>query len=160
MDVVGWVGQGGSKLGTKRQTPEYVLEEVAAVLESKKIHGLLIIGGYDAFESALMMACQRRRIRAFCIPILVIPGTISNNVPGTNFCIGTDTALNEICRQIDSIKKSAAGTKNRVFVIETMGGHCGYLATLSALATGADNAYIFEEAFGAKDIMVSGIAFL
>lgn len=54
---------------------------------------------------------------------------------------------------IDKLKQSAAGTKKRVFIIETMGGYCGYLATLSALASGADNAYIFEEKFSVGDIV-------
>ena len=53
---------------------------------------------------------------------------------------------------IDKIKQSATGTKRRVFIIETMGGYCGYLATISALASGADNAYIFEEKFTVDDI--------
>lgn len=53
---------------------------------------------------------------------------------------------------IDKIKQSATGTKRRVFIIETMGGFCGYLATISALSTGADNAYIFEERFAVDDI--------
>jgi len=49
-------------------------------------------------------------------------------------------------------KQSASGTKNRVFVIETMGGYCGYLATMAGLAGGADAAYIHEESFGIKDL--------
>ena len=57
----------------------------------------------------------------------------------------------QIC---DRIKQSAAGSRNRVFVVETMGGYCGYLATMSALAGGADAAYIFEEPFGIKDLQV------
>lgn len=60
--------------------------------------------------------------------------------------------VNEICHLVDKIKQSATGTKRRVFIIETMGGYCGYLATISGLASGADNAYIFEEKFGVKDI--------
>jgi len=54
----------------------------------------------------------------------------------------------------DRIKQSASGTKTRVFVIETMGGYCGYLATMSALAGGADAAYIYEEPFTIKDVQV------
>ena len=50
------------------------------------------------------------------------------------------------------MKMSASSTKRRVFVVETMGGHCGYLATLSGLASGADQAYIFEEEFTLKDL--------
>lgn len=82
----------------------------------------------------------------------VIPCTISNNIPGTSISLGSDTAVNEICHMIDKVKQSATGTKRRVFIIETMGGYCGYLATISALASGADNAYIFEEKFSVEDI--------
>lgn len=55
----------------------------------------------------------------------------------------------------DRIKQSAAGTKRRVFIVETMGGYCGYLATMAGLAAGADAAYIFEEKFNIKDLEVS-----
>lgn len=82
----------------------------------------------------------------------IIPCTISNNIPGTSISLGSDTAVNEICHMIDKVKQSATGTKRRVFIIETMGGYCGYLATISALASGADNAYIFEEKFTVDDI--------
>jgi 6-phosphofructokinase 1 len=84
--------------------------------------------------------------------MVVIPATISNNLPGTSLSLGCDTAANEICHMIDKIKQSATGTKRRVFIIETMGGYCGYLATIAALATGADSAYIFEEPFTVDDI--------
>lgn len=55
----------------------------------------------------------------------------------------------------DRIKQSAAGTKRRVFIIETMGGHCGYLATMAGLSAGADAAYIYEEKFDIADLEVS-----
>lgn len=55
----------------------------------------------------------------------------------------------------DRIKQSAAGTKRRVFIIETMGGFCGYLATMSGLAAGADAAYIYEEKFSIRDLEVN-----
>lgn len=55
----------------------------------------------------------------------------------------------------DRIKQSAAGTKRRVFIVETMGGYCGYLATMAGLAAGADAAYIFEDKFSIKDLEVS-----
>lgn len=54
----------------------------------------------------------------------------------------------------DRIKQSAAGTKRRVFIVETMGGYCGYLATMAGLAAGADAAYIFEEKFSIRDLEV------
>jgi len=84
---------------------------------------------------------------------VVLPATISNNVPGTDFSIGADTALNEITEICDRIRQSAQGTKRRVFIVETMGGYCGYLATMAGLAGGADAAYIFEEPFKVQDLM-------
>lgn len=57
--------------------------------------------------------------------------------------------IKKIC---DRIRQSAQGTKRRVFVIETMGGYCGYLATLAGLAGGADAAYIYEESFNIKNL--------
>lgn len=54
----------------------------------------------------------------------------------------------------DRIKQSASGTKRRVFIIETMGGYCGYLANMGALAAGADAAYIFEEQFDIRELQV------
>lgn len=55
----------------------------------------------------------------------------------------------------DRIKQSASGTKRRVFVVETMGGYCGYLATVTGIAVGADAAYIFEDPFNIQDLKVS-----
>lgn len=100
-----------------------------------------------------MLSHARSQYPSLRIPLCVIPCTISNNVPGTSISLGSDTAVNEICAVIDKIKQSATGTKKRVFIVETMGGYCGYLATLSALASGADNAYIFEEKFNVSDII-------
>lgn len=56
----------------------------------------------------------------------------------------------------DRIKQSASGTKRRVFIVETMGGYCGYLATVTGIAVGADAAYIFEDPFNIQDLKVSG----
>ncbi|CAN0008077.1 unnamed protein product [Bubo scandiacus] len=64
-------------------------------------------------------------------------------------------ALNTITTTCDRIKQSAAGTKRRVFIIETMGGFCGYLATMAGLAAGADAAYIYEEHFNIRDLQVN-----
>lgn len=65
----------------------------------------------------------------------------------------TNTLWLDIAFQIcDRIRQSAQGTKRRVFIIETMGGYCGYLATVAGLAGGADAAWIFEEKFNIKDL--------
>ncbi|XP_071142970.1 ATP-dependent 6-phosphofructokinase-like isoform X2 [Mytilus edulis] len=152
-DVHGWTCQGGSLLGTKKCTAaRYGLDKVAEKLKEHDISGLLIIGGFEAYHSALQMAEARSKYDAFCIPMVVIPCTISNNVPGTDFSLGADTALNEIADICDRIKQSATGTKRRVFIVEVMGGYCGYLATMAGLAGGADAAYIYEDPFNITNL--------
>ena len=76
--------------------------------------------------------------------MLYIPATISNNIPGTEYSIGTDTALNIIGEACDAVKQSAISSMKRVFVVEVQGGNCGYLATLGGLISGASQAYIPE----------------
>ncbi|XP_065322849.1 ATP-dependent 6-phosphofructokinase-like isoform X2 [Gordionus sp. m RMFG-2023] len=151
-DVHGWAGRGGSLLGINRSLAEGHFNELAARIKEFNIQGILFIGGFEAFRTVLQLYENRPNYPEFCIPFVCIPATISNNVPGTEFSLGADTALNEICSLVDKIKQSATGTKRRVFVVETMGGFCGYLATCSGLAAGADAAYIFEEKFTIKDL--------
>uniref|UniRef100_A0A0N4Z0F0 ATP-dependent 6-phosphofructokinase n=1 Tax=Parastrongyloides trichosuri TaxID=131310 RepID=A0A0N4Z0F0_PARTI len=152
-DVSGWVMHGGSFLGTQKQLPnEHNLPRINEQLEKYNIHSLIMIGGFEAYNSAIILHESRNKYSNLRIPICVIPCTISNNVPGTSFSLGSDTSVNQICEFIDKIKQSATGTKRRVFLIETMGGYCGYLATVTALASGADNAYIYEEKFDIDDI--------
>lgn len=151
-DVTGWVAQGGAILGTKRTLPGNRLNIISQRLKEFNLQALLIIGGFEAFQAGLQLYESRDQYPEFQIPIAVIPSTISNNVPGTEFSLGCDTALNEITEICDRIRQSAQGTKRRVFVIETMGGYCGYLATLAGLAGGADAAYIYEEKFTIKDL--------
>ena len=104
--------------------------KVVERLKEFGIQGLLIIGGFEAYTAAIQMAEAREKYPELRIPICVIPATISNNVPGTDFSLGADTAVNEITEICDRIRQSAQGTKRRVFVVETMGGYCGYLATM------------------------------
>ncbi|XP_025786004.1 ATP-dependent 6-phosphofructokinase, muscle type isoform X5 [Puma concolor] len=153
--VGGWTGQGGSKLGTKRTLPKKSFEQISANITKFNIQGLVIIGGFEAYTGGLELMEGRKLFDELCIPFVVIPATVSNNVPGSDFSVGTDTALNTICTTCDRIKQSAAGTKRRVFIIETMGGYCGYLATMAGLAAGADAAYIFEEPFTIRDLQAN-----
>ncbi|KAJ7317686.1 hypothetical protein JRQ81_003848 [Phrynocephalus forsythii] len=150
--VGGWTGKGGSSLGTKRTLPKKYFEEISHTIANFNIHGLVIIGGFEAFTGSLELVEGRAKFEELCIPICVIPATVSNNVPGSDFSIGADTALNTITTTCDRIKQSAAGTKRRVFIIETMGGYCGYLATMAGLAAGADAAYIYEDPFTIHDL--------
>nr|XP_024659465.1 ATP-dependent 6-phosphofructokinase, platelet type isoform X2 [Maylandia zebra] len=154
-DVGGWTGQGGSLLGTKRTLPAKHVEKIAEQMRKHNINALLIIGGFEAFESLLQLYEARASYEEFCIPMCMLPATISNNVPGTDLSIGADTALNAIVETCDRIKQSASGTKRRVFIIETMGGYCGYLATVGGLASGADAAYIYEEPFDIKELQAN-----
>uniref|UniRef100_A0A674B6B4 ATP-dependent 6-phosphofructokinase n=1 Tax=Salmo trutta TaxID=8032 RepID=A0A674B6B4_SALTR len=158
-DVGGWTGQGGSILGTKRTLPAKHLDKIAEQIRIHNINALLVIGGFEAFECLLQLYEARTSHEDFCIPMCVLPATISNNVPGTDLSIGADTSLNAIvevsicvCQTCDRIKQSASGTKRRVFIIETMGGYCGYLASVGGLAAGADAVYIYEEPFDIRDL--------
>uniref|UniRef100_A0A671N620 6-phosphofructokinase n=1 Tax=Sinocyclocheilus anshuiensis TaxID=1608454 RepID=A0A671N620_9TELE len=151
-DVGGWTGQGGSLLGTKRTLPAKHIDKIAEQMRKYNINALLVIGGFEALECLLQLYEARSSYEEFCIPLCMLPATISNNVPGTNLSIGADTALNAIVETCDRIKQSASGTKHRVFIIETMGGYCGYLASVGGLAAGADAAYIFEEPFDIREL--------
>ncbi|NXP39106.1 PFKAM protein, partial [Leiothrix lutea] len=138
-----------------RTLPKKYYEEISANISKFGIHALIIIGGFEAFMGGLELVEGRARFEELCIPLCIIPATVSNNVPGSDFSIGADTALNTITNTCDLIKQSAAGTKRRVFIIETMGGFCGYLATMAGLAAGADAAYIFEEPFSSRDLQAN-----
>ncbi|XP_051542708.1 ATP-dependent 6-phosphofructokinase, platelet type-like isoform X1 [Myxocyprinus asiaticus] len=151
-DVGGWTGQGGSLLGTKRTLPAKNVDKIAEQIRKYNINALLVIGGFEALECLLQLYEARSNYEEFCIPLCMLPATISNNVPGTDLSIGADTALNAIVETCDRIKQSASGTKRRVFIIETMGGYCGYLASVGGLAAGADAAYIYEEPFDIRDL--------
>ncbi|XP_042163626.1 ATP-dependent 6-phosphofructokinase, platelet type isoform X3 [Oncorhynchus tshawytscha] len=202
-DVGGWTGQGGSILGTKRTLPAKHLDKIAEQIRIHNINALLVIGGFEAFLGVMELSAAREKYNEFCVPMVmvpatvsnnipgsdlsigadtalnaitdafecllqlyeartshedfcipmcVLPATISNNVPGTDLSIGADTSLNAIVETCDRIKQSASGTKRRVFIIETMGGYCGYLASVGGLAAGADAVYIYEEPFDIRDL--------
>ncbi|XP_063070414.1 ATP-dependent 6-phosphofructokinase, liver type-like [Engraulis encrasicolus] len=152
--VAGWTGQGGSILGTKRTLPSTCMEGLVENLNKYNIQSLLVVGGFEAYEGILELYEARGHYDELCIPMCIIPATISNNVPGTDFSLGADTAVNAAMSSCDKIKQSASGTKRRVFVVETMGGYCGYLATTTGIAVGADAAYIFEDPFNIHDLKV------
>uniref|UniRef100_A0A8C6USX8 6-phosphofructokinase n=1 Tax=Neogobius melanostomus TaxID=47308 RepID=A0A8C6USX8_9GOBI len=154
-DVGGWTGQGGSLLGTKRTLPAKYVEKIAEQMKKHNINALLVVGGFEALLSLLELQTARGRYDEFCVPMVMVPATVSNNVPGSDLSIGADTALNAITSTCDRIKQSASGTKRRVFIIETMGGYCGYLASVGGLASGADAVYIYEEPFDIRDLQAN-----
>ncbi|XP_078489464.1 ATP-dependent 6-phosphofructokinase, muscle type isoform X5 [Ciona intestinalis] len=151
--VANFVAAGGSKLGTKRTLPSQCgFDKISEIINKRNIHGIICIGGFEAVQGAMEFEEGRKNYPELQIPLVCVPCTVSNNIPGSDLSIGTDTALNMIVETCDRIKMSASGTKRRTFVLETMGGYCGYLATMSGLAAGADAAYIFEEEFSIKDL--------
>ncbi|XP_028819745.1 ATP-dependent 6-phosphofructokinase, platelet type isoform X9 [Denticeps clupeoides] len=156
-DVGGWTGQGGSLLGTKRTLPAKHMGKIAEQMRKYNINALLLVGGFEAYLGLMELLEARGKYDefCFCVPMCMLPATISNNVPGTDLSIGADTALNAIVETCDRIKQSASGTKRRVFIIETMGGYCGYLASVGGLAAGADAAYIYEEPFDIRDLQAN-----
>ncbi len=154
MSVTGWASLGGSMLGTSRLVPQGSdLYAIARVIEDNQFDALLVIGGWNGYEAVHAMLASRANFPAFNIPIICLPASINNNLPGTEFSIGADTALNSIVDAVDKIKQSAVATR-RCFVVEVMGHWCGYLALMSGLATGAERVYIPEEGVTLKDMQV------
>ena len=134
LGVDSWMARGGSELGTNRTLPDVDLGAVAAKFQQHDLHALFMIGGFEAFNALLILENGRKHYPAFHIPMVHLPATISNNVPMTEFSLGSDTSLNALVDACDAIKQSASASRNRVFVVETQGGKCGYIATLGALA--------------------------
>lgn len=153
MDVSGWSSLGGAELGTSRKTLSgHDLYAVARHIEQLQLQGLLILGGMAAYKTASHLRQQVMHYPSLAIPILCVPATIDNNLPGSDLTIGTDTALNNIVQVIDKIKQSAVANQ-RCFIVEVMGRDCGYLALMSALATGAEQVYLPEEDFGIERLL-------
>lgn len=152
MDVDHWASMGGSELGTNRHVPSGKdFYAIARTIEERQIDGLLIIGGWAGYTAALHLQKERENFPAFQIPIICLPASINNNLPGSELSVGADTALNNIVDAINKIKQSAVASR-RCFVVEVMGKYCGYLALMSMLATGAERAYLHEEGVTLKDL--------
>jgi 6-phosphofructokinase 1 len=145
IDVDPWVNEGGSEIGTNRALPSGDMKKTAECFELYKFDALFLIGGFEAFTAASELRKARAQYDAFKIPLVVLPATVSNNVPGTEYSIGSDTCLNTLIQFCDAIRQSASSSRRRVFVIETQGGRSGYLATMAGLSVGALAVYIPEE---------------
>ena len=145
--VDGWTSRGGSELGTNRAVPGESVDigMIAYQLQKFNIQSLLVVGGFEAFSSVINLEAARKLYPSLCIPIALVPATVSNNVPGTDFSLGSDTALNAIVDSCDAIVQSARSSRRRVFVVEVQGGRSGYLAVEAGLASGASTIYIPEE---------------
>jgi 6-phosphofructokinase 1 len=152
MSVSGWASRGGAELGTSRKVPRGKdLYAIARNLEEHQVQGILMIGGWAGYQAAYQLYAERRNFSAFNIPIVCLPATINNNLPGTELSIGADTALNNIVRAVDNIKQSAVAS-GRCFVVEVMGRDCGYLSLMGGLASGAERVYLPEEGVTLDDL--------
>jgi 6-phosphofructokinase 1 len=153
MSVAGWAGLGGSELGTNRKVPDgQELYAIARSMEKEGIQGVLVIGGYTGYQAAHRLYEARRTFPAFNLPIVCLPASINNNLPGSELSIGADTALNNIVEAVDKIKQTAVALR-RCYVVEVMGRQCGYLAMMSGLATGAERVYLNEEGVKLRDLL-------
>jgi 6-phosphofructokinase 1 len=152
MSVNGWVSRGGAELGTSRFVPSGdALASIATQIEANAIDGLLMVGGWSGYQAAHAVLAGAADHPALAIPIVCLPASINNDLPGSELSIGADTALNSIVRDVDKIKQSAVAS-GRCFVVEVMGRDCGYLALMSGLATGAERVYLPEEGISLADL--------
>ncbi|KAK7205373.1 phosphofructokinase-domain-containing protein [Myxozyma melibiosi] len=144
LDVENWAIRGGSEIGTNRNLPEVDLGMIAYYFQKFEFDGLMIVGGFEAFLSLSQLEQARSLYPALRIPMVCLPATISNNVPGTEYSVGSDTCLNALVDYCDVIKQSASATRRRVFVVEVQGGKSGYVATYAGLCVGALAVYTPE----------------
>ncbi|MCL6540011.1 MAG: 6-phosphofructokinase [Roseiflexus sp.] len=150
--VDGWGAMGGAELGTSRRVP--AAEDLAAVAQAltrHRIDGLLVIGGWNGYQAAHRLYQERAAYEPFNIPIICLPASINNDLPGSELSIGADTALNAIVEALDRIKQSAVAVR-RTFVVEVMGRYCGYLALMGGMASGAERVYLHEEGVTLDDL--------
>lgn len=152
LEVEEWMIRGGCEIGTNRSLPDTDIGLIAYYFQKYKFDGLIIIGGFEAFASLQQLEAARPSYPAFRIPMVCIPATISNNVPGTEYSLGTDTCLNSLVAYCDVIKQSASATRRRVFVVEVQGGNSGYVTAYAGLVTGAYACYLPEEGISLRQL--------
>jgi 6-phosphofructokinase 1 len=146
-DVTGIINRGGTKIGSARSQrfmQKKYRDTAKKNLDMLEINMLIVLGGDGSFRG--MDIFYKESGIKFC----GIPSTIDNDVTGTDYCLGVDTALNIIKISIDAIRDTAASFK-RAFVIETMGRDCGYLALVSALTSGAELCLIPEQEYNLNE---------
>jgi 6-phosphofructokinase 1 len=152
MSVTEWTGRGGAELGISRYVPDDdAVGTIASQLRAHGIDGVLMIGGWAGYAAAHELHRRRHDHDGLDVPIVCLPASINNDLPGSELSIGADTALNSIVADVDKIKQSAVAA-GRVFVVEVMGYDSGYLALLSGLATGAEQVYLPEEGITLDDL--------
>lgn len=140
-DVAGIISRGGTKIKSarsKRFMEKAYRQQAVANLKSHEIAYLVVLGGDGSFKGMQLLSDESEGIG-----FSGIPATIDNDIAGTEYCLGVDTALNVIKFSIDSIRDTASSF-SRAFVIEAMGRECGYLTLVSALTSGAEMCLIPE----------------
>jgi len=141
-DVSNIIQRGGTILKTARSQAFMTKEGRDKAYDNIKKHGidsLVVIGGNGSLAGANDFA------REYDIPVIGLPGTIDNDLYGTDATIGYDTALNTIVDCVDKIRDTA-NSHDRIFFVEVMGRDAGFLAQNSAIAAGAEAAIIPEKA--------------
>lgn len=141
VDSDDWVNLGGSDIGTNVGLPSEDLSGTAKCFEKYKFDALFVIGGFEAFRAVSQLRKAREQYHSFRIPLILLPASMSNGVPGTEYSLGSDTSLNTLVNFCDVIRQSASSSRRCVFVVEAQGGESGYLATLAGLAVGAVTVY-------------------
>lgn len=145
--VSGILQRGGTFLQSARSM-EFRSEEgqkkALSNLLAQKVDGLIVIGGDGSLNGAL--ALDRMGF-----PVIGIPASIDNDISYTDMALGVDTALNNIIYAVDCIKDTA-NSHDRAFIVEVMGRNSGYLASISAIATGAEFAIVPEAKFDLDDM--------
>ncbi|MED3661947.1 6-phosphofructokinase [Ureibacillus sp. FSL K6-8385] len=146
--VGGIIQRGGTKLYSSRcakfKEQKYQLQGIEKMKDAG-IEGLIVIGGDGSFRGAYALADLGLK----CIGV---PATIDNDVPGTEYTIGFDTALNTVVNAVDKIRDTATSHEN-TFIIEVMGRHSGNIALWSGLAAGAESIIIPEEPYDIDEII-------
>ena len=140
-DVAGIISRGGTKIHTARSKRFLELKYRKKAIDNLKLHGieyLIVLGGDGSFKGMQKLSDESEGIG-----FSGVPSTIDNDIAGTEYSLGVDTALNVIKYAIDSIRDTASSF-GRAFVIEAMGRECGYLALVSALTSGAEMCLIPE----------------
>lgn len=142
------IHRGGTKLYTAR-CPEFKTvegrEKGIEQLKKYGIEGLVVIGGDGSYMGA-------KKLTEMGFPCVGVPGTIDNDIPGTDLTIGFDTALNTVIDAIDKIRDTAT-SHERTYVIEVMGRHAGDIALWSGLAGGAETILIPEADHDMDDVV-------
>ncbi|MDI7740466.1 6-phosphofructokinase [Lysinibacillus fusiformis] len=146
--VGGIIQRGGTKLFSSRcpefKEDQYQLQGIEKMKEAG-VEGLVVIGGDGSYRGALALTKKG-------FPSVGVPGTIDNDIPGTEYTIGFDTALNTVIESIDKIRDTATSHENS-FIVEVMGRDAGDIALWAGLAAGAESILIPEEEYDIDDII-------